>query len=227
MQMILSAITPNGPQSQRISTAGGIAGATEQVLLRRRRATLPRNSSGEYGPWTGEAEPTISYWHRRTDNDELEPISERAELPGDRRKLVLRLRSFESKEWRNREPEGTDDEIEAVCLQKMKAILADKWDALSLRADFEQNKGDFAEELKGDLANYISDVFSVKEANKQEAATICATLRIHDTSRFFRGGGGSGGGDGGGGGGGAGGSGHEDYDDNDDDPNGMYADSPS
>ncbi len=52
-----------------------------------------------------------------------------------------------------------------MSLQKMKAVLLSTWGDLSHRSDFGQIKGDIAEKHKGELANFLSDLPSVKEAS--------------------------------------------------------------
>jgi hypothetical protein len=73
----------------------------------------------------------------------------------------------------------------------MKALLAHRWGDLSLRTDFEQIKGDFAEELKGGLVNYHFDVLNAKEANHaatklagNDEAEGRAALRLLDTYQY-------------------------------------------
>ena len=114
--------------------------------------------------------------------------------------------------------EGTDAEIEAMSLQKMKAALLSTWDDLSYRSDFDQIKGDIAEKHKGELANVLSDLLSLKEVNAEKGAPETRALFSLLSTYSF--------GEGEGGGGYGGGSGDDD-DDDDYDPSGMHEDVPS
>ncbi len=138
------------------------------------------------------------------------------EPPEDRRKLVRRLQMFETMEWRGTEREGTDAEIEAMPLQKMKAVLLSKWDDLSHRSDFEPIKEDIAEQHKGELANFLSDLLSLKVNAEKDAAETRALFSFLSTYSLRGGGGGKGGG-----------GCDDDDDDANDDPSGMHDDGPS
>ena len=88
---------------------------------------------------------------------------------------------FEKMEWKGREREGTDAEIEAMSLQKMKAVLLSTWDDLSHRSDFEQVKEDIVEKHKGRLDNFLSDLLTSKVYTEKDAAETTTTT---NTMRF-------------------------------------------